>query len=285
MATPRKSAPAVGHTRGATKVTGPRKIVPLVTEVRAGVAAAPLAAAPHLQYHGGPLLGSVEVIPVFWGAFWTQAAGGAPLVTSLNAFFDFILTSALMDTLQEYSTPGTVIGKGRRISTVIVSSSEPGTVTPTGRLVTDAEIQQAIQGWIANKTVPSPTANSLYFVYFPPNVTVSFQGSQSCQTFCGYHEHINNSIFYAVEPHITCAGCSFGSILDSLTKVSSHELAEAVTDPAGTGWWDPNTGDEIGDICNTSSTRLGGFLVQNEWSNARAACVLGAATAGAPAVK
>jgi len=85
---------------------------------------------------------------------------------------------------------------------------------------------------------------------------VSLSESQaSCVDYCGYHNHINKTVFYAVEPYITCPGCNFGTILDSLTKVSSHELAEAVTDPALDAWWDPNTGDEIGDICQTTIPR------------------------------
>jgi hypothetical protein len=93
------------------------------------------------------------------------------------------------------------------------------------------------------------------------------------QSFCGYHEHIEN-VYYAVIPFVNCAGCVFpGEILDTLTEVCSHELAEAVTDPELNAWWDP-VNDEIGDICNRHAARLGGFLVQTEWSNAEQACVL-----------
>jgi hypothetical protein len=47
-----------------------------------------------------------------------------------------------------------------------------------------------------------------------------------------------------------------------------------VTDPALNAWFDPTTGDEIGDICNGSVVQLGGFTVQTEWSNLANACVL-----------
>jgi hypothetical protein len=263
----------------------PRKVVPLIsleppapaTVPAVGAAAAPaLAPTPHLQYHGGPVIGSVEVVLILWGGFWTQPAG-VTLQANLNSFFDFILTSVFMDTLQEYNTPSTVIRKGRRVATVN-DPTQPGNPIAGGTTVSDAQIQQKLQMLIANHTVPATTPNTLYFVYLPPNTVVTFQGGASCQAFCGYHEHINNNIFYAVEPFITCAGCSFGPILDSLTKVSSHELAEAITDPDGNAWFDPNTGDEIGDICNTSIARLGAFLVQNQWSNARGACLNGGPT-------
>src|SRR5207248_11380131 len=56
--------------------------------------------------------------------------------------------------------------------------------------------------------------------------------------------------------------------IDQLTAVSSHELAEAVTDPdvdfGRLGWYDPRRG-EIGDITENNPNalvRLDGFLVQ-----------------------
>jgi hypothetical protein len=248
----------------------PRNIVPLVNP-----AVVPLAApTATLTYHGGKVLGAAEVIPVYWGAFW-GGGDGASLATQLDAFFDFILTSSFMDLLAEYSTPTTAIGRGSRRTSVTVSSSEPGDPTPTGRTVSDDQVRAALQRWIADGTLPAATANTLYFVYLPPDVVSTMGASASCSDYCGYHNHVSGTVFYAVEPYITCSGCTFGTILDSLTKVSSHELAEAVTDPALDSWFDSTSGDEIGDICNTSTTHLGGYLVQNQWSNSQAACVIG----------
>jgi hypothetical protein len=56
--------------------------------------------------------------------------------------------------------------------------------------------------------------------------------------------------------------------------VSSHELVEAITDPALNAWFDPNTSNEIGDICNRQTTQLGDFLIQTEWSNSLGACAI-----------
>jgi hypothetical protein len=252
-------------------MAGPKKIVPLVTPetMAAAIAAAPA----RLTNHGGPVIGSVEVIPIFCGAHWGQSQGAA-LITQLEGFFDFFLTSSVMDLLAEFSTATTPIGHGSRQSSVTLTTSEPGSISGGVRSVSDEEIQRALQGWITAGNVPPTTANTLYFIYLPPNVVSTDGNSQSCVNYCGYHNHINGSIFYAVEPFITCPGCDFGSILDSLTKVSSHALCEAVTDPALSACWDSSTGNEIGDICNTSIARLGGFLVQTEWSNKQSACVL-----------
>nr|MDQ2741834.1 hypothetical protein [Chloroflexota bacterium] len=121
--------------------------------------------------------------------------------------------------------------------------------------------------------VPQPTANSLYFVYLPPGVTVTAGGGRSCLSFCGYHDAITSQIYYAVMPYPGCNGCTGNlATLDALTVVSSHELCEAITDPLpGQGWYDDANG-EIGDICAWQTGTLGSYTIQLEWSNARNAC-------------
>jgi hypothetical protein len=242
----------------------PRNIVPLIApHEMAAFAAAPTA---HLTNHGGPILTSVQLQAVFWGTAWQQAPQST-LIAQLGSFFTFILQSSLMDLLAEYGP----IGHGQYLGAVNVTTPAIGTT------VSDAQIQQALQGWIQGQLVTQPTANTLYFVYLPPGVVSTNGAESSCTQYCGYHNHINGQIFYALEPYIICAGCQFGTgIFDSLTKVSTHELCEAITDPALSAWFDDNTGDEIGDICNGNVTTLGGFVVQTEWSNSQNACLLAA---------
>ena len=247
--------------------TKPRNIVPLLTpELHAAFKQATQSAT--LSYHNGPVLSNVQVQAIFWGSWWQQSAQNV-LKAKLDQFFQFIVgpTSSLMNLLAEYGVSGHPIGYGQYLGSVTVPS-------PTlGSTVSDLQIQQALQGWITNHSVVQPNANTLYFVYLPPGVTSTMGGESSCTNYCGYHSHIGGSIFYAVEPYITCAGCNFGSgILDSLTKVSSHELCEAITDPALNAWWDSTTSEEIGDICNGGTATLGGFLVQTEWSNKLQSC-------------
>src|SRR4249919_1158227 len=101
------------------------RIVPLhvadaVTQPTVEAAAAP-AVAPHLTYRNGPLLGAVEVFPIFWGPLWQQAAQNA-MVGQINQFFDFILTSPLIDQLAEYNVPGHAIGHGRRTGSTSITT-------------------------------------------------------------------------------------------------------------------------------------------------------------------
>jgi hypothetical protein len=244
------------------------KIVPLHVpeEVRKPLQAA--ARGPQLTYRNGPLITAAEVFVIFWGDAWQQSPQNA-LIAQINEFFDFVLTSALIDQLAEYSASGQNIGHGKRTGSVTVTTP----AVPSS--IHDSAIQQFLQQEIANNSaVPKPGPNVLYFLFFPPGVKVIQGGSASCQAFCGYHNDIGSQTFYAVMPYPNCQGCTGGlSVFDALTSTSSHELCEAITDPVpGQGWYDDANG-EIGDICAWKTKKLGNYTVQLEWSNKANACV------------
>jgi hypothetical protein len=251
----KKSAAASQH---------PIRVVPLhrPEAERAAPTAAPL-----LTYRGGPLLTAVEVFTVFWGAAW-EASPQSVVMKSMNLFFDFILTSPLIDQLGEYNVAGKTIGHGTRTGTKIL------TVPAPGNSVQDSAIQKLLQQEIASGVLPAPTTNSLYFFFLPPGVQVLQGGSASCKDFCGYHDATSDGVFYAVMPYPGCSGCTGGlAVADALTSTSSHELCEAITDPIpGQGWYDDNNG-EIGDICAWKTRTLGNYTIQLEWSNKAGACI------------
>ncbi|HKV06319.1 MAG TPA: hypothetical protein VJO53_14580 [Candidatus Acidoferrales bacterium] len=241
------------------------RIVPLHPKAAAEVAAT---GAPQLTYRNGPLMASVEVFTVFWGAAWNSAPQDA-MMQEMNQFFDFILASALMDQLGEYSVANFQIGRGKRTGTIVLTSPVLGTS------VTDSAIQSTLQDEIANNgAFPKISANTLYFIFVPPGVKVIQGGAGSCTAFCGYHNDINGEIFYAVMPFPGCSGCTGGlQPVDALTSTSSHELCEAVTDPIpGEGWYDDANG-EIGDICAWQTKTIGKYTVQLEWSNKAGKCI------------
>jgi len=257
---PRPKAPQAGP----SELYHPIRIVPL--HPGKAKAAAPQVP-PQLTYRNGPLLTSVQVFTIFWGATWNDPPQRA-LLAKINEFFDFILSSQLLDELAEYSVPNQTISHGLLTGTITLSTPAPG------KTVDDSAIQNLIQQEISAGTLPASTPNTLYFLFLPPGVTVTQGGSASCQVFCGYHDAINNSVFYAVMPYPGCAGCLGGiADFDALTSTSSHELCEAITDPIpGQGWYDDNNG-EIGDICAWQTRTLGGYTIQLEWSNKANQCV------------
>jgi len=224
------------------------------------------AAVPKLTYRKGPLISAVEVFTVFWGDGW-KAAAPAKMIGQINAFFDAVLSSALIDQLAEYNVAGITIRHGKRTGSVTIAARATASVT-------DAAIQTFLKQQIAAGKAPKATANTLYFIYLPPGVKVVMGGASSCQAFCGYHSAIGKTTFYAVMPYPGCSGC-VGDLapIDALTSTSSHELCEAITDPIpGQGWYDDTNG-EIGDICAWQTKKIGAYTVQLEWSNKAGRCV------------
>jgi hypothetical protein len=263
VSTSSPSAPTFGS------LNDPIRIVPIRVDDRA-VAPAPGAApgpTPNLTYRGGPLLSAVQVFTFFWGDGW-QGQPQDGLMQQVIQFFDYVVTSPLIDQLAEYSVAGNAVGHGANLGAVPLAAA-------LGSSVDDSAIQQMIQQEIStNSAVPQPTPSSLYFVFLPPGVAVSLGGSSSCVAFCGYHNDINGQIFYAVMPYPDCSGCTGAlTVLDALTSTTSHELCEAITDPIpGQGWYDDNNG-EIGDICAWQTKHLGAYTVQLEWSNQAGSCI------------
>ncbi len=206
---------------------GPGHPIRIVPMHRPEAAAPTVAqAAPQLTYRNGPLLTTAQVFTIFWGSAWQQTPQ-SDFVQRINQFFDFILTSALLDQLGEYSVPGKQIGHGTRIGTTTLTTPEPG------KSVQDSAIRKMLQQEISTgTTLPAPTPNTLYFVMLPPGVQVIQGGGASCQVFCGYHDATSSNVFYAVMPYPGCSGCSGGlSVFDALTSTTSHELCQSVLRP------------------------------------------------------
>lgn len=145
-------------------------------------------------------------------------------------------------------------------------------------VVQDSDLQRLLTDNINAGVLPKPDSETLYVVFLPSSVTVDIGQDVSCQTFCGYHNafSLNGSpVYYAILPYPGCTGCLGGvSDVDSLTAITTHEIAEAVTDAGadGSGWYDQTNG-EIGDICAWQFREDGGYNVQLLWSNKRNTCI------------
>jgi hypothetical protein len=188
----------------------------------------------------------------------------------------------LFDMLSQYSA----IGRGSGVAGFVDNR--------TTTRVSDAAIHTELNRLFTAGSLPAPTANNYYPVHFPAGVTVTApDGSQSCVVFCAYHgTYVRNgvNVNYGVIPDQGggCAGGCGGNAqrVNNMDSVASHELIEAVTDPAvglatvfgpPLAWYDMTNG-EIGDICNgQQGTTVGGdgvtYTIQLEFSNAANNCV------------
>jgi hypothetical protein len=224
---------------------------------------------PTVSYFGGNLLPHVEAQPVFYGSGWS----GNTAPATLNNFLTDVTGGAYMDALTRAG-----YGVGRGTATAGAFDTTP---LAANSVITDSSIQARLQADVSSGLVASPDANRLYVVYVQPNIAVNLGFGQGTtqQGILGYHgafaghDAAGNAavIRYAVVayPGGTVGNGSLGtSAIDQLTAVTSHELAEAVTDPdvnfGRLGWYDRFRG-EIGDITENNPNayvRLDGFLVQ-----------------------
>ena len=229
---------------------------------------------PTVSFFGGHVLPHVQAQAVFLGHEFSSAPANAETAT-LNAFLKDITSGAY---LQALGRAGYGVGPGSAVSGAVDNTS-----IAAGSTISDAFIRTRLQADVSNGLLQAPSANSLYVVYVQPDVAVNLGGGQGTtqQGILGYHTAFvganGAAIRYAVV--VSPGGPAGNSVLpearsaiDQLTAVTSHELAEAVTDPdvnsnvngGRLGWFDPQRG-EIGDIEENNPNafvRLDGFLVQ-----------------------
>lgn len=262
----------------------------------------------NLAYYGGPVMSNAQVVVVFW-----SSNVAASEQTNVGPFFAAVTNSSWMDILSEYYTLGRtsvsdglvgseqIIGRGSYVNSYTITPKLCGSGVSCS--LTDVDIQTELVAQLTAGNLPQPqfdaagNANTLYMTFFPPGVSISSGGFNSCQAggFCAYHGTANyNSkpLIYGVAPDFTTGGCTSGcgtnvNNVNNLDAVCSHELAESVTDAdvgsAATfdrplAWYDINNG-EIGDICNgqDTTTTVNGtaYSVQALWSNLQGLCTGG----------
>ena len=174
--------------------------------------------------------------------------------------------------------------------------------------VTDLELQQQLDGLIARQDPRARGLANLWIVLLPPDVDECTEaGVCATNAYAGYHSLFDlghgATVYVAVPDPLVELTPPPGSDpegnpeAESTVDTVAHETEESITDPAGTGWMDPN-GFEVADKCETGpeqGTPLGyapdgspynqvidghEYLLQGMWSNPAAGCVQSSGAAG-----
>lgn len=237
-------------------------------------------------YHGGPVISHAQVVVVFWGPNVYST-----VKTTMGTFVSALTDNEFVDWLDEYYSDTEKfdpIGRGSWGGTY--------TITPNNQSqqLTDTAVANELGYQIQHGSLPQPNANSIYMIYFAPNYTITTPPGVcgvSCQPggFCGCHEYTTQTVntstgatatfAYGMIPDLSSGGCvnscAAGTVVQDAEVVTSHEVAEAITDPYGTGWY-----PEIGDPCagnETTITSYNGqtFSAQYLWSRTSNGCIAG----------
>jgi hypothetical protein len=229
---------------------------------------------PTVSFFGGNVLSGVQAQALYLGNEFSSTPASAEPAT-LDAFLKDITGGPY---LQALARAGYNVGPGSAVAGAVDNTS-----LTVGSTISDAFIRSRLQADVKSGLLQAPNANTLYVVYVEPDVAVNLGFGQGTtqQGILGYHTAFlaanGAPIRYAVV--VSPSGAAHNSVLpeattaiDQLTAVTSHELAEAVTDPdinsnvnnGRLGWFDPRRG-EIGDITENNPSayvRLDGHLVQ-----------------------
>ena len=227
---------------------------------------------PHLKNFGGKILSNPSFFSVFLGKFWKSPTGRA-LQDKVTTFADVLFYSKHMDVWKQY---------GVKDAHFLGSSSIANTTQP--KTISDAQIQTRLWTDLQAGKLPKADGNTVYTVYLPPGTILNAPGGGTSEEgIGGYHSSFDlrdgGRVYYAVIVYSegqNGANIS-GKPLDNVTITSSHEWAEAATDPdvnnGRLGWYDRTYG-EVGDIpIRIANSRddifdmVNGYAVQKDWSN------------------
>ena len=260
------SAPACGNSGGST---GGADATPTVGAAPADGGVTPSSyttpfppALPQALAGSAVIMASPSVVPVFFSQ--------DPLQPDLESFLQGFFATPTWQIVKQYGVVGGAITPSAVLS------------PPTAATLSDAEVQAFLSAQVKSGALPAPAAATIYLFYFPENITLTLDGQTSCIDLGGYHNTATladgATVTYAVVPR--CPGLPLGE----LTFATSHELAEAATDPLLTAynqlgapyglWMADLQGGEIGDLCQNLYDAVhlepGVGQVSRLWSNAAA---------------
>ena len=270
-------------------------------------------------YHGGSVMRNVTIHTVFWapaGYHYDGSPGGGALgyVALIQQFFSDVAHDSgstgnifsLLDQYGDHSGDGSYqIRYDAAADSVADTHPYPTAQCPSpsgiATCITDLQVQREVDRLIGAGGSAARGLTNVYFVLLPPDVDECITlGTCGTTAFAGYHSAFSLghglTIYAAIpDPQIEFtpppgSDPEGNPEAEETVDTVAHETVEAITDPVGTGWMDPN-GLETADKCENgpqNGTPLGfgadnspynqlinghPYLIQDIWSNPRKGCV------------
>jgi hypothetical protein len=271
-------------------------------------------------YHGGVVMHGVTVHTIFWappGFRFSPAPAGASASYQqlIQQFFSDVAHDSgtggnefsILDQYADGAGPGRYsIAYNQAVDSIDDVNPYPRghqCASPSGiaTCLTDLQLRREVERVIRSHDPAGRGLHDIWFILLPPDVdTCVALGQCGTTTFAGYHGLSNVGpapTVYAVIPDplielppIPGFDPEGNPEAETTVDTMAHEAVEAITNPEGAGWMDPN-GFEVADKCENGpqeGTPLGTaangspfnqvingheYLLQTMWSNPAHGCV------------
>jgi hypothetical protein len=214
------------------------------------------------------LLSTVEMHLIFWGSYpenqkavyqtdWSMLINYG---TVLQRLAEYGIHGGLLDSNYYSLNAGDVLPNadgGAPTSTVLDSGLA---------LLDDSQVSTQLNNDIQLGNLPYPNDDTLYMIMLPPGTATNAMIQNS---WGGYHSYG----IYGSQRYAYAIISNHGDDVNTTNIIISHELGEAATDPGLNGWYDRNTGVEIGDLCAGVPVQVDGYIVQKFFSMGSCKCL------------
>jgi hypothetical protein len=223
--------------------------------------------------HGGPAVGRIVLVPIFYGTVWNSAS---PSPGAILGAIQTVLGSPYLSELDQYGF------QNLDLHPPIQTINNPAVPHHYKEAATDI-VQQLIDGGVMPEP-DEPGGRNLYMVFYPPGTSIEGGGA------CGGHRVGWNTI---IDLDYTWVGWvdfhddgksgpdDVQTPLNNIMKIFTHELVEMISDPQNTskntGWRmnrEINGGTEIGDACDDTNDTVDGVLACAYWSERHKSCII-----------
>jgi hypothetical protein len=224
-----------------------------------------------MTYHDGYVMSAASTVAIFWGPDWADAGFARDKIDGIDGLLSGFGGSAYARVLDEYAAGS----EGHPSASTYLGHTLDPTSPPDNALTPEEVVEEACK--IADN---HPDPGTVYLIYTSTHL--------DDLDFCAYHTwwfcHRGGApIQAAYMPNLdSFRGCSIKDTvtrhspgLSAIANATAHELAEAITDPRGEGWFQDDLGGEIGDKCAYTfprrATKLANgslWKLQTLWSNA-----------------
>jgi len=220
-----------------------------------------------LQWHGGAVMHSTQVNPVFWGSSWSNPSFAGDKITGIEYLYANIHGTPYAHTNSEYTDS---VGNVNTLSITYGTNVVDNAATPAGAPSTAQVLAE-----VAKATNNRPTAGAYYPVYSDqPRGSAGYCAWHSSGTINGVQ--VEFGFFFNLDGDPGCdpqapTYVNHSEGLSALANVSGHELSETLTDPQLSAWYDQQ-GNENADKCawtfnGTVTIGTESWKIQGNWSN------------------